>query len=386
MSIADDLKRDLAKSRLGKIADLLERSGINPDELGSVQKIKLSEWQGLTKDDDGNAEIHDLGGMSVVLSPKWVDGPEWPVIQQGPSLKINKPKLLKKNTSDWKKAIVLPDMQIGFFNDKNNELQPTHDPLAIDCSIDLIDELKPDIVAMHGDNLDLPEMGKYRLSPAFQRTTQASIDYATTIVARIRQAAPEARIVWLAGNHEERLVNYIIDNASAAFGLRRGNAPDDWPVLSVPFLCRFEDYAIEYIPGYPAGVFWINEKLKIIHGTRVKSSGSTAHLYLANEKTSVLYGHIHRREWAELTRDDFDGPKTILAASAGCLARVDGVVPSTKGGIDLYGRPMTATENWQQGLCVVTYLEGDNPFHLEMVPIRDGQMFYRGKMWGQDVE
>ena len=385
MSISDDLNEEVNKARLGKISELLERSGIDVSEVGRVEKVKISEWQGLTKNEDGTAEIHDLGGVSVVLSPSWETGPEWPVIQQGPSVKLPKTNVSAKKTSDWNEAVVLPDMQIGFFYTTSGELEPTHDPIAIDCSIALIASIKPKKIVMHGDNLDLPEMGKYRLSPAFQRTTQASIDYATTMVARLRAASPESEIVWLAGNHEERLVNYMIDNASAAFGLKKGNAPDSWPVLSVPYLCRFEEYGIDYIPGYPAGFYWINEKLKVIHGTRVKSNGSTAHSYLANEKTSVLYGHIHRREWAELTRDDYNGPKTILAASAGCLARCDGAVPSTKGGIDLHGRPMTVTENWQQGLCVVTYLDGDQEFHLEMVPIRDGKMFYRGKMWGPDA-
>ena len=200
--------------------------------------------------------------------------------------------------------------------------------------------------------------------------------------AQLRAASPEAKIYWLAGNHEERLVNYLIDNASAAFGLKRGNAPESWPVLSVPFLCRFDEHNIEYVPGYPAGQVWVNQKLRCIHGSKAKSNGSTAHQYLQHEKTSVLYGHVHRREWAEQTREDWDGPKTILAASAGCLARVDGAVPSTKGGIDLDGRPLTVTENWQQGLAVVTYQEGDAPFHLELVPIRDGQMMYRGKQYG----
>jgi hypothetical protein len=170
--------------------------------------------------------------------------------------------------------------------------------------------------------------------------------------AQLRAASPEARIYWLAGNHEERLVNYLIDNAQAAFGLKRGNAPESWPVLSVPFLCRFDEYGVEYVPGYPAGQVWVNQKLRCIHGTKAKSNGSTAHQYLAHEKTSVLYGHVHRREWAEQTREDYDGPKTILAASAGCLARVDGAVPSTKGGIDLDGRPLTVTENWQQGFPI----------------------------------
>jgi hypothetical protein len=96
-------------------------------------------------------------------------------------------------------------------------------------------------------------------------------------------------------------------------------------------------------------------------------------------KTSVIYGHIHRREWAERTRDDHDGARTILAASPGCLARIDGAVPSTRGGHDLDGRPLYRAEDWQQGLSVVEYIPGDGEFNLEMIPIRDGWARWRGK-------
>jgi hypothetical protein len=198
------------------------------------------------------------------------------------------------------------------------------------------------------------------------------------LCAELRRAAPNARIVWLAGNHEERLPNYVLDNAKAAFGLRRGNTPQSWPVLSVPFLCRFDDFGVEFLPGYPASAFWINQRLRVIHGDRAKSNGSTVHGYLANEKTSVICGHIHRREWAERTREDHDGPRTTLAASPGCLARIDGAVPSTKGGTDLDGRPLTRHEDWQQGAAVVRY-HADGRFAYEQVAIHDGWALYNGK-------
>jgi hypothetical protein len=240
-------------------------------------------------------------------------------------------------------------------------------------------DVNPDKVALIGDNLDLPELGKYRLSPAFQQTTQASIDRATEICASVREAAPNAEIQWLAGNHEERLTNFMLDNAMAAFGIRQGKRPNTWPVLSVPNLCRLDDYNIEYLSGYPASTIWINEHIKVIHGDIVRSGGSTAHAYLKREKISVIYGHIHRREWAEMTRNDFDGPKIVTALSPGCLARIDGAVPSMKGGTDLDGRPLTRYEDWQQGLVVVDYEEGDGKFNLEMITIRDGWALYRDK-------
>jgi predicted phosphodiesterase len=309
-------------------------------------------------------------------------GPEWPVVQPGPVVRMPSVKAkASKQPSDYQTCVVLPDMQIGYFRNSSGELEPTHDEYAIDLAFALTKQLDPDLIVMVGDNLDLPEFGKYRLSSAYALTTQASIDRATLLCAQLRTHAPRAKIVWLAGNHEERLVNFVIDNAKAAFGIRRGNTPGGWPILSIPYLCRFDDYDVEYIPGYPAGQYWINQRLRVIHGTKVRSNGSTAHAYLNTEKTSVIYGHIHRREWAERSREDYDGPKTIMAVSPGTLARCDGSVPSTKGSIDLDGRPMTIVEDWQQGIGVVTYQPGEGSFFYEQVPFHDGSAFFRGKFY-----
>jgi len=375
-----DLKEDLKKlqqpsrSSLGKLAELLDRQNIDVDEIGEIKKISV--YQSLTKDSEGEPHVHDLVGIQI--SPSWETGPEWPVVQPGPAIKLPKSSATKKKTA-LKTCVVLPDMQIGFFRNRDGDLEPTHDEDAISIAIAILKDAKPDLVVLVGDNLDLPELGKYRLSPAFQQTTQAALDRTTEICAQIRDAASNAEIKWLAGNHEERLTNFMLDNAMAAFGIRQGNKPDSWPVLSVPNLCRLDDFDIEYLSGWPASTVWVNEHLKVIHGDLVRSGGSTAMAYLKREKISVIYGHIHRREWAEMTREDYDGPRTVTAASPGCLARIDGAVPSTKGGKDLDGRPLTRYENWQQGLAVVQYEEGDGKFNMEMVTIRDGWALYRDK-------
>jgi len=367
-----------SKEVLGKLADLFERQGINVDEVGKISRVSL--YQSLTKNEEGEAEIHDLAGVQFQFSPKWESGPEWPVIQQGPAVKLPTPKVKTKKATNFKTAVVPPDIQIGYYRNRDGSLEPTHDEKALDVAIRLIEELQPESIICVGDNLDLPEMGKYLTTPAYQQTTQAAIDRATLFCAQMRAAAPDARIVWLAGNHEERMPKYLLTNAMAAYGLRKGNTPESWPVLSVPYLCRMDEFGVEYRPGYPASDYWINEKLRVIHGDRVKSSGSTAHVYLNNEKTSVIYGHIHRIETAFKTREDFDGPRTIMAASPGCLARIDGAIPSTKGGVDLDGRPLTRHENWQQGIGVVTYEDdGNHRFTYDVVPIYNGWALYHGK-------
>lgn len=362
------------RDTLGRIADLLERNGIDLDEIGRVQRVSL--YQSLTKNDDGDAEIHDL--TAVQFSPKWETGPEWPVVQPGPLVKLP-PVKASTARSGWPCAVVLPDIQMGYFRAVDGTLAPTHDERALDIALRITKAADPDLVVLVGDNLDLPEMGKYRLSPAYAQTTQATIDRAALFSAQIRAAAPRARIVWLAGNHEERLPRYILDNASAAFGLRKGGTPESWPVLSVPYLCRLDEYGVEYLAGYPASSVWITPKLRVIHGDKVASGGSTAHKYLGTEKTSVIYGHIHRREWAERTREDHDGPSTVLAATPGCLARIDGAVPSTKGGVDLDGRPLVRHEDWQQGLAVVPYDPETGRFVYEQIAIHDGWAMWRGR-------
>ena len=374
--LKDNLKKMQQPTRqtIGKLAQLLDRQNIDIDQIGDIKKISV--YQSLTKDAEGEAQVHDLVGIQI--SPSWETGPEWPVVQPGPTIKLPKSITTKKKTA-LKTCVVLPDMQIGYFRNRDGELEATHDEDAIAIALAITKDINPDLLVMVGDNLDLPELGKYRLSPAFQQTTQASIDRATEICAETRTAAPNAEISWLAGNHEERLTNFMLDNAMAAFGIKQGKHPESWPVLSIPNLCRLDDFGIKYLSGYPASMVWINEHIKVIHGDIVRSGGSTAHAYLKREKISVIYGHIHRREWAEMTREDYDGPKTVTAASPGCLARIDGAVPSTKGGTDLDGRPLTRYEDWQQGLAVVQYEEGDGKFNMEMVTIREGWSLYRDK-------
>ena len=88
---ASDLVKDLSthnagRYALGKIAELLARNNIDPDEVGEIKRVSV--YQSLTKNDAGEAEIHDLFGIQI--SPKFESGPEWPVVQQGPVVKIGR--------------------------------------------------------------------------------------------------------------------------------------------------------------------------------------------------------------------------------------------------------------------------------------------------------
>lgn len=389
MTISEDMDKAAGIHHVEAIVKLLKEHNIKPDEVGAVRSMKIGKWQTVTKDEAGEAIIHDLKGASIVLSPKWDSGPEWPVVVRGPKYNIPKSKVRVKKTKEWQTAVILPDIQMGYYKkslELNAELEPIHDEKAISIALKLIEEMNPDRVVMLGDNLDFAEFGKFLTAPTFKQLTQATVDRATLLCAQIRAAAPQAEITWIAGNHEARLSKYVQMNAEAAFGLTRGKLNEElrenWPVLSVPNLCRMDEFNIDYLPGYPESFLAINENLIIRHGDRVTSNGSTTTKYLNDAHKSVIYGHIHRVEVAYRTRISDAGPRTIMAASPGCLCRIDGAVPSTKSGADEFGRPlMQGAENWQQGLALVQYQPkgvGEEWFNYEQMWIYNGRGIFRG--------
>lgn len=381
----DSAKQEASKKTVNAIVEMLARKGIDPSEIGRINKVSV--YQQVTKDEVGEFVVHDL--QAIQFSPKWEDGPEWPVIQQGPKIQLQKSKTKVSRPKGWEEAVIVPDIQIGFYKKDNesNELEPIHDEKAISVALQLIEDINPNQVVMVGDNLDFAEFGKYLTAAPFKQLVQAAIDRATMLCAQIRSAAPNAKISWIAGNHEARMARYIQTNAEAAFGITRGKLSsqlrEKWPVLSVPYLCRMDEYGIDYVSGYPESYVALNENLMVIHGHKVTSNGSTTTKYLNDAHVSVIYGHIHRTEYAYRTRLSKNGPRTVMAASPGCLCRIDGAVPSTKSGADEFGRPMLmGAENWQQGMAVVQYQPpgvGNEWFNYEPMWIYNGRGFFRGK-------
>ena len=72
------------------------------------------------------------------------------------------------------------------------------------------------------------------------------------------------------------------------------------------------------------------------------------------------------------------GPARNAAFSPGCLCRVDGSVPSVKGGITPNEKPVKYWENWQQGIGFAWYKD-TGEYSLLSVPILDDWAVYEGQ-------
>jgi len=313
-------------------------------------------------------------------------GPEWPVVQQAAPVNITGYAPAPKSPAligGWKTAVILPDPQIGYRQFEDTGLDPFHDEAAMNVALQVLaaeqHENGVEQVVNLGDFLDLPAQGKYEQEAAFAQTTQHAIDRGHLFLQEQRANAPKAKIILLEGNHDRRMQKFVQANALSAFGLKRANMPDSWPVMSLPYLLRLDEINVEYIDAYPAGMWWINDKLRAIHGDKVNSGGSTAMKY-TNEMPhiSTVFGHIHRQEIQSKTTFDREGRIKAMAISPGCLCRIDGHVPSVKGSTDSNGKPVTYWENWQQGIAVIRYKD-EGSFHVDLVHIDEGKTLYKGQ-------
>lgn len=356
---------------LGTLAHLLAKHEIDPADIGQIRSIKVGEYG-----DPADPMIT----TRVVFSPKWETGPQWPVVQQAKRTTTRKASGKPRSSRGWRTAVVLPDPQIGFRHRPDGSLEPFHDEAAMKVALEMVASLNPDLVVHVGDLVDLAPFGKYVQEPAFALTTQKALDRAHLFLSEAIEAAPNAEHRLLEGNHDRRLQDYVVKNAQAAFGLKRANVPEEWPVMSLPHLLHLEELGVEYVGGYPHGRTWINDNICVTHApAKLNSGGSSAHRSIDDERVSVIFGHVHRIELIHKTRNVQEGYRTNLMASPGCLCRIDGVVPSYHASTDPEGASVTHYENWQQGIGVIRYKPGNGPFQVDLVPIYDG----RAVLWGE---
>ena len=197
-----------------------------------------------------------------------------------------------------KKAIIVSDEQIPF-----------HDERAIRWVQRYMRDTDPDWIIHNGDMLDFPS-----LSTKFLRThTQPNdvigdIEAARKIFRAEHKAAPNAEIILLPGNHEERLPIYVEEKAAAMADFLDG-------VLDLQALIGDEAAVIgQYSHGTAE---WERDGLLVTHG---EASGVNAGKRNYDTYGTVIYGHTHRLDVTMFSNRDGDHG----AWSGGTLSNVRG--------------------------------------------------------------
>ena len=342
----------------------------------SKEGFELTEhntWQVVAKDSDNEPHVFDLEGKKY---KKTVDVEEL-LIRQAPPLRIT-PSRTRIPEREHRVIVDLPDIQMDFYHDLEGERHPTHDERALKVARMICQDLKPNVIVIGGDNVDMAALSRFEkdsLRFSAPEALQLAIDGLSNFLGHLRSENPQSRIIMLEGNHDKRLSKYVLKHAEKLYGLKRANSRNEYPVNTFPFLLRLEDMKIEYASGYPANEVWLEDDLVFVHGDRVRSSSSTAELYSKDYDNDVIFHHIHRHEMHSRTTKT---GRFITAASFGTLASIEGDVPSYGNGIDDRGNVVPKYENWQQGMGVILqYPDGYREMHP--IHIRNGQARFLGR-------
>lgn len=387
-------------------ADLLRaaivRAGQNPEKVGASAFIKFSEQVG---EDGVVTQVPTVTGVwikSGTPNGKEARGTADEQLEElattitPPSPKVYSVRTSAKKTAKKDKiAGVLSDVQFGYRRilvAGKEILVPVHDPQALNVGRQVIKHAQPDLVLDVGDALDFASFSHFsddsRGTGLMRPTLQG---FQRDVTAGIRADNPNARYVWLEGNHEKRWFKQIYDRfpeLGEVYNIGAGGELGRL-ALSLQSILHLDELEIEYLEGYPANRFKINDRLTAMHGDSTKGKGNTANHYLHRgdmPTKSFIFGHTHRNESASTrVRVDDDTWITREAHSFGALCKVDGTVPGTTSGRTLDGSNVESTPNWQQGVGIIEYQEGDRPFYVHHVPIHtedgyearfDGRTFY----------
>ena len=329
------------------------------DDSWLCTKHTLNSWQALGKD-NATVQLHQVKAYLERAPSFFVQG-----LDPMPTYKRKPATLAPVN----KTALIIPDSQHGFRRVENvaspggYDWQPMHDRAACDVVLQAAELLQPQEIILLGDMLDLgPWSTRWTSDPSMRFTTNATLrELYAAFLRPLRALCPEARIIYLEGNHEKRIQDAIIGKLDEAHGLRTADTLDGNEVLTVQNLLALHTLDIEYLAPYGAA-YWLFDDIRIQHGAKARPGGQTANAYLNGATSSRIFGHMHRFEMAQRKIQTPDGTKIITAATPGCLCRTDGAVPHS-GGDYL---------DWQQGFGIVYQDAETKQTSTHLIPITNG--------------
>jgi predicted phosphodiesterase len=350
-------EEELSAIQLGDIEVLLTNRGLNPEDW-IVERVTVNEW-------DGNggrpapgedAQIITLRQLKIHLKRRQaldfimpaVEVKTWP----HPS------NVYRSDNEEPRLAVILGDEQ-----------EPYSDPRLIEKVLAFLDRNYPDILIHLGDLMDFPTISRHKDDPAWAATVQECINAGYSRLYSYRDVLPEAEIVFMVGNHDERIRNELLLRAGRLFGIR----PADWTTgeqaseaLGIPNLLHLDELGIDFvnpIGGYAHAQYKLSPELAVRHGWL--TGEKTARKTLDRLGHSIVVGHTHSQQVTFKTVYGInEEPKIIQAVEAGTLAQV-------KNGLGYVVNP-----DWQQGFATAQIWE-DGSFSLDLATYNDGVLRWR---------
>ena len=233
---------------------------------------------------------------------------------------------------------------------------PYHDKRAWRLMLAVARTLKPKHILVLGDFIDCYAVSSHSKSPDRARHLIAEVNCAKKCLAELRAcAAPSARCVFIAGNHEDRLGRYIADKAPELFGL-----------VDIPSILDLQPswLYVPYKDTYRLG------RLYATHDVGYAGRYGAQRL-LDTFQHSVVGGHTHRLSY--IVEANVVG-EAHVAATFGWLGDFEKIDYMHRG---------KARKEWAHGFGIGWLDTQTGAVHIVPVPIVKGKVVVQGVRYPQ---
>lgn len=224
---------------------------------------------------------------------------------------------------------------------------PYHDKRTVKSVDEFLKKWQPDQLVLGGDIIDMYSISRFDKDPRRASRLQEEFDETNQYLKNIRKMLPKQKIVYLEGNHCERMDKYLMRHPEL-HGLR---------TLKVPYQLGLKELNIPYMKDY------VYKNFLFTHGTKISKYTSMAEL--EKNVMSGVSGHKHTMQVAY---------KTIRGKDYKWI---------TNGHLcDIKQAEYVQNPDWQQGITLVWFNKKNRRFFSEPLEVVDHKIFYRGKYYG----
>jgi predicted phosphodiesterase len=230
---------------------------------------------------------------------------------------------------------------------------PYHNKQLLESTLLVMEDIQPHVIVINGDVNDFFQLSRFNQGLERLDELQEEIDMGYRFRRNLREMFPNATIRENLGNHDERILSYIENNARSLASLR---------ALKPEVLLGLDELDISL---FGRGGHRIRPEFVFEHGHVVRGeAGASAKARLTNTLISGLMGHTHRM--AEYPKF---GYRNLTWYEQGCLCsrNADYKIGET---------------NWQPGFAVCHFSTKTENYHVELVRAVHNGYIYGGKHYG----
>lgn len=218
-----------------------------------------------------------------------------------------------------------------------------------------------DEIVLNGDILDFPLLSKHDKKlfaiPVMQNYSEVlEIEFTKKVILKpLREAAPNAKIVFRIGNHEERLTEgkYTVAAERLAKLFKHYNSSE------IEQMLELDKFDIEYDPSEVRNYF---DRFDVVHGLSLAKTAprNNINMYMG----SGTSGHSHRANVTYIRNKK----SPYVWIESGCLRTIDNVEYL----------PTAMVADWMQGFVTVVFDNDSDLFYAKMNPIVNGTCEFNG--------